>query len=81
MERFINELLNLQEDEEIKFIIINEINDEIAMGVKKINVFDSNMLVFGAYGGGYESIIWIDEFLDAEGIKAFLKEKYENIIV
>lgn len=65
--------------EESTFILKNEIGDEIQMGVKTIRQFDFDIAVIGAFGGGYEMAIWIDENNnDCKYVIDKLQKEYEG---
>jgi hypothetical protein len=71
-------------NQEITFTLNdNKTNDEsrdtlIVMGVKCIEEFDSKLLILGAYGGGFNSIMWFEEKTINE-IEEYLNNEFDGI--
>lgn len=71
-------------EEELKFTINDNNTDnhyldvEIILGAKVIREFDSTLAIIGAFGGGFNLIIWL-EAEDITTITEHLEKEFEGI--
>lgn len=68
---------NLEVGEVVEWTL-NDGNANIIMGTKMIHEFSSNIALTAAYGGGFESAIWVDKYITVEDILERLNKYYEG---
>lgn len=80
MEKLIRRMSQMELDDEIAFTIINVKDDiRLCMGARVIDVFDSHIIVFGAFGGGANGVIPIfEDYAEEDDIRDELKPFIEE---
>jgi len=77
--KFAKKIYDMENDSIINWHINDGYDSYVAMGLKKLQMFDCSLVISSAYNGGLESILWMSKDIKPIDICKWLKSSYKNL--
>ena len=77
-EELVQEIVVMEIGEEKTWGLHNSLGDTIMMGAKIIEEFNTKLVILGAYGGGYNLVVWIESMKNEDEVNEFLEREYRG---